>query len=274
MNLPIEGHRGFAKVSLGFAFIRTPMKPIYQSSLLFAGMLGALSAFAQDTGPAAVPTLESGVSVSVVLTTTGTEKTGGSETAPVYSADFDVTRMNTKEFIKLLDEKYDLVDQPKDYALVAVLVSLEEEENYRFYLKNMKPKGSPAYVYLAPEIIGFTINASAARYREVHEGAALKSGGGRYKHAVTLATAGFSTQGVATGGYDVKDVTVEGVTARLSVPRAMKVNTTGYYTDNPDTAEAKTFIAETSWTFSAGKKRDLNDYPAPPPPPADAPAVP
>jgi hypothetical protein len=245
------------------------MKTTYQSLLLLAGVFGASSIFAQDAEPpAAVPALESGVIVSVVLTTTGTEKVSGSPEAPVYSADFDITRMNTKAFIELLDEKYDLVAQPKDFSLVAVLVKSGEDESYRFYLKNTKRNGTPAYVYLAPEIIGFTVDASANKYREVNEGEALQSGGGRYKHAVTLATAGFSTQGVATGGYDVKDVTVEGVTSKLSVPRAMKVSTTGYYTENPETPDARTYIAETSWTFNAGKKVDLNDYPAPPAPPA------
>jgi hypothetical protein len=250
------------------------MKTTYQSLLLLAGIFGASSVFAQDAEPpAAVPALESGVAVSVVLTTTGVEKVGGTPAAPVYSADFEITRMNTKAFIELLDEKYNLVDQPKDFSLVAVLVKSGEDESYRFYLKNTKKNGTPAYVYLAPEIIGFTINASANRYREEHEGDALKSGAGRYKHAVTLATAGFSTQGVATGGYDVKDVTVEGVTTKLDVPRAMKVSTTGYYTENPETPEERTYIAETRWTFNAGKKVDLNDYPAPPAPEPELPAA-
>jgi len=251
------------------------MKNSYLSLLSIIGAFGASAALAQEAEPPAVPALESGVRVSVVLTATGAEKTSGPAGATVYSADYDITRMNTQAFVALLDEKYDLVDQPKDFSLVAVLVKSGEDESYRFYLKNTKKNGTPAYVYLAPEIIGFTINASASKYKETYEGEALKGGGGKYKHAVTLATAGFSTQGVATGGYDVKDVTVEGVSAKLGVPRAMKVNTTGYFTENPETEQARTYIAETSWTFNAGKKVDLNDYPAPPAPPApEVPAVP
>ncbi len=252
----------------------------YRTSWFVTGLLGAalaspLAAQTTEPSPPAVPALESGIGLQITLTTTGTEKSSGPESAKVYTADFDVTRLNAKDFVALLDEKYDLVDKPQDYALVAVLVDTETEDGYRFYLKNKKPNGTPAYVYLSPEIIGFTVDASAGKYREVHNGDALKSGNGRYKHAVTVDTAGFETKGVASGGYDIKDITVDGVTAKLSVPSAMKVNTTGFYTENPGTPQAKTYIAETSWTFNAAKKVDLNDYPAPPPPPApETPAAP
>ena len=245
-----------------------------QRILSLSGLLGALAAplAAQTEPPAAVPALESGVNLRITLTTTGEEKVSGPDTEKVYAAGVEVTRLNTKDFIALLDEKYDLVDQPKDYALVAVLVDTATEDGYRFYLKNIKKNGTPAYVYLAPEVIGFTVNASASKYSEVYNGETLVGGGAKFKHAVTLATAGFSTQGVATGGYKIADVTVEGVTAKLSVPSAMKVGTTGYYTENPGTPEARTYIAETSWTFTAGKRVDLNDLPAPPAPAPETPA--
>lgn len=238
------------------------------------GIAGAASLAAQTTEPPpAVPALELGINLRITLTTTGDEKETGPVGARVHSADFDVTRMNTKDFVALLNEKYDLVPQAKDYTLVAVLVDTEAEDGYRFYLKNIKKNGTPAYVYLAPEIIGFTIDASAARYKEVNSGEEVVGGNGKFKHAVTLATAGFTTQGVASGGYKIADVTVEGVTAKLSVPSAMKVWTTGFYVENPETPEAKTFISETAWTFTAGKRVDLNDYPAPPAPEPEVPVV-
>ncbi len=216
--------------------------------------------------PPAVPALESTVNLQIVLTTTGEEKVTGPETARVYSAGYDVSRLNTKAFIELLDEKYDLVTQPKDYSLVAVAVDTDTETGYRFYLKNRKPNGDPAYVYLSPEVIGLTIDASASKYREVQNGDVLVSGAGGHKHAVTLDSAGFTTQGVARGAYKIRAVTVDGVTARLSVPAAMTVSTTGYYVENAETPEAQTYIAETRWVFTAGKPVDLNDYPLPPAP--------
>jgi hypothetical protein len=250
----------------------------HRISWLLTGAIAAVlaSPLAAQTPepPPAVPALESGINLHIVLTSTGVEKTSGPESARVHTADFDVTRMIGKDFVALLDEKYDLVDNPKDYALVAVLVETATEDGYRFYLKNKKNGGAPAYVYLSPEIIGFTVDASAGKYREVHDGEALKSGNGRYKHAVTVDTAGFETKGVASGGYEIRNVTVDGVTAQLSVPNAMKVTTTGFYTENTGTPQEKTYIAETSWTFNAGKKVDLNDYPAPPAPEPDPLPVP
>lgn len=239
------------------------------STLFVTGLLSAATAplFAQsEPVPPSVPALESGVSLQITLTTTGAEKLSGPDTAKVHTAGFDVTRLNTKDFIALLDEKYDLVAQPKDFSLVAVLVDTETEDGYRFYLKNTKKNGTPAYVYLAPEIIGLTIDASAGSYREVQNGEALTSGRGKYKHAVTLDTAGFSTQGISSGGYTVRNVTVDEVTSQLEVPSATKVETTGYYVENPGTEDAATYIAETRWTFNAAKAVNLNDYPAPPAP--------
>lgn len=247
--------------------------PRFVSCLIGASLASSLAAQTTEPPPA-VPAIESGISLSIVLTSTGAEKTSGPDSAKIHSADFDVTRMIAKDFVELLDEKYDLVANPKDYALVAVLVDTETEDGYRFYLKNRKPNGTPAYVYLSPEIIGFAVDASASKYREVHEGEALKSGNGRYKHAVTVDTAGFETKGVASGGYTIRDITVEGVTAKLSVPTAMSVTTTGFYTENSGTPQEKTYIAETRWTFNAGKKVDLNDYPAPPAPEPDPLPVP
>lgn len=243
------------------------------STLLVTGCMATLAAplSAQTTEPPpAVPALESAVNLQITLTTTGDEKTSGPVTETVATAGFDVTRMNTKDFIALLDEKYDLVAQPKDFALVAVLVDTATEDGYRFYLKNTKKNGTPAYVYLAPEIIGLTINASASKYREVQNGDTLVSGSGTSKHAITLATAGFTTQGVANGGYKVRDVKVDEVTAKLSVPGEINATTTGYYVEGAGTPEAQTFIAEARWHFTPGKAVDLNDYPAPPAPPAPA----
>jgi hypothetical protein len=236
---------------------------LFLSSLL-AGAAAPLAA--QDAEPAAVPALESGVNLQIVLTTTTDEASSGPAEATVLSADFDITRMNTKAFVELLDEKYDLVEQPKDFTLVAVLVETETENGYRFYLKNTKKNGTPAYVYLDPEIIGLAIEASASKYREVQNGETLVSGSGKFKHAIALDSAGFSTRGVATGGYKIKNVTVDEVTSQLSVPSAMKFTTSGSFVEGAETPEEKTYIAETRWTFSAGKAVDLNDYPAPPAP--------
>jgi hypothetical protein len=243
------------------------------TSLLFAGMLGiaAGSLHAQDaepeTPPPAVPALEAGVSLQLTLTTTGAEKSTGPATARVYTAGFDVARLNTKDFVERLDAQYDLVDQPKDFSLVAVRVETEIEDGYRFYLKNKKKNGTPAYVYLSPQILGLTVDATALQYREVQNGEQLLSGNGKYKHAISVDSAGFSTQGVATGSYKIKDVTVEGVTAKLTVPSAMTASTTGYYTEDAGTPDAQTYIAQAHWVFNASKAVDLNDYPAPPPPP-------
>lgn len=245
------------------------------TSLFLAGMLGSLavSLRAQDaepeTPPPAVPALEAAVNVQITLTTTGGEKSSGPDHAKVYAAGFDVTKLNTKDFVARLDEQYDLVDQPKDFSLVAVRVETADEDGYRFYLKNKKPKGAPAYVYLSPEVLGLTVDATALRYREVQNGEELLSGGGQYKHAITVDSAGFSTQGVAAGAYKIKNVTVEGVTSQLTVPSAMTASTTGYYTEHPDTPEARTYIAQARWVFTASKAVDLNDYPAPPAPPVE-----
>lgn len=248
------------------------------TSLFLAGMLGsfAISLRAQDaepeTPPPAVPALESAVNLQITLTATGAEKAAGPAHAKVYSAGFDVTKLNTKAFVERLDAQYDLVDHPKDFSLVAVRVETETENGYRFYLKNKKPKGTPAYVYLSPEILGLTVDATALRYREVQNGEEILSGGGQYKHAISVDSAGFSTQGVAAGAYRLRDVTVDGVTARLTAPAAMTATTTGYYTDHPDTPEARTYIAQARWVFTAGKAVDLNDYPVPPPAPEPLPA--
>ena len=246
------------------------------TSILLAGMLGsfAVSLRAQDAEPEtppppppAVPALEAAVNLQITLTATGAEKSSGPVHAKVYAAGFDVTKLNTKEFIERLDAQYDLVDQPKDFGLVAVRVETATEDGYRFYLKNKKPKAEPAYVYLAPEVLGLTVDATALQYREVQNGDVVLSGNGKYKHAISVDSAGFSTQGVAVGAYKLRDVTVEGVTSRLTVPAAMTAATTGYYIDDAGTPEARTYIAEARGVFTAPKAVDLNDYPAPPPPP-------
>lgn len=240
------------------------------SSLLLGSLLAAVAPLAaQTTEPApAVPALVSNVNVQVVLTTTGDEISRGPDDKKIHSAGFDVTRMNTKSFIELLDEKYDLVAQPKDFDLIAVLVETETENGYRFYLRNKKKNGTPAYVYLAPGVLGLSIDATASRYTEVQNGETLLSGSGAYKHAVTLDSAGFSTQGIARGAYVLRNITVDGVSAQLSVPGAMHVDTTGYFVENAETPEARTYIAETRWVFTPHKAVDLDDYPAPPAPPA------
>ncbi len=232
---------------------------------LFAGAAAPLAAQSEPE-PAAVPALVSTVSVQIVLTTTGEETSRGPETRRVHTAGFDITRLNTKDFIALLDEKYDLVAQPKDFDLVAVLVESETENGYRFYLRNKKKNGTPAYVYLAPEIIGLTVDASAVSYTDVQNGETLLSSKGSFKYAITLDTAGFETQGIATGKSTTRNVTVEEVTRQLTVPGETKATTSGHYTENAGTEDAQTFIAETRWVFTPHKAVDLNDYPAPPAP--------
>lgn len=237
---------------------------------LFAGAAAPLAA-QSEPAPAAVPALVSTVNLQIVLTTTGEETSRGPETRRVHTAKFDITRLNTKDFIALLDEKYDLVAQPKDFDLVAVLVESETENGYRFYLRNKKKNGTPAYVYLAPAIIGLTVDASAVSYSDVQNGETLLSSKGSFKHAITLDSAGFETQGIATGKYTTRDVTVEQVTKQLSIPGEIKAATTGHYTEGAGTEDAQTFIAETRWTFTSHKAVDLNDYPAPPAPVTPAP---
>ena len=246
------------------------MKYLLTSTLSVAGLLlGAATPRAAQSEPTpAVPALVSTVSLQVVLTTTGEETSRGPETRKVHTAGFDITRLNTKDFIALLDEKYDLVDQPKDFDLVAVLVESETTTSYRFYLRNKKKNGTPAYVYLSPEVIGLTVDASAVSYTDVQNGETLLSSKGSFKYAVTLDSAGFETQGIATGKYTTRDVTVEEVTSQLTVPGETKITTTGHYTENAGTADAQTFIAETRWVFTPYKAVDLNDYPAPPVTPA------
>lgn len=234
---------------------------------LASGVGAAQAVFAQDAEPPR-PALESKVNLQIVLTTTGAEKTSGPPTARVSGASFEVARMNTRGFVELLNERHELVAQARDYTLVAVLVETEEESGYRFFLKNVRRNGAgPAYVYLSPEVMGLTIDASALKYREVQNGETLVSGRGNFKHAVTLDSAGFATRGIATGGYSVRTVRVGDVSATLEVPSAIRATTTGYFVENEDTEAAKTYIAETRWTFTAGKPVDLNRYPAPPEPP-------
>lgn len=232
-----------------------------------SGLCGAAVAFAQDAEPTPpVPALESLVNLQIVLTTTGSERVSGPPSARVSTANYDVTRMNTRGFVELLDERHSLVDQPRHYTLVAVLAETEEESGYRFYLKNTRKNGpGPAYVYLSPEVMGLTIDASAAKYREVQNGEALTSSRGNFKHAVTLDSAGFATRGIASGGYTLRTVRVGDVSAALEVPSAMRATTSGYFVEDEGADEARAYIAETRWTFTAGKPVDLNKYPAPPP---------
>ena len=248
------------------------MKHLNPSLALTGLLIGAASPLLAQSEPApAVPALVAGVNVQIVLTTTGDESTHGPENKKKHSASFEITRMNTKDFVELLDEKYDLVAQPKDFALIAVLVESETENGYRFYLRNKKKHGTPAYIYLAPEVIGLTVDASAMSYTEVQNGDLLLSGKGRYKHAVTVDSAGFETQGVSKGGYTVKNVTVDDVTEQFNVPSAMQISTTGHYIEHEGTPDARTYIAETRWVFAAHKAVDLNDYPAPPVPEIETP---
>ena len=242
------------------------MKHCLSSSLALAGLLTGAAAplAAQSESTPAVPALVSTVNLQITLTTTGDETSKGPETRTVHTAGFDVTRLNTKDFIALLDEKYDLVDQPKDFDLVAVLVESDTATSYRFYLRNKKKNGTPAYVYLSPEVLGLTVDATAVSYTDVQNGDTLLSSKGSFKYAITLDSAGFETQGIATGKYTTRDVTVDGVTSQLTVPGETKATTTGHYTENADTADAQTFIAETRWVFTPYKATDLNDYPAPP----------
>ena len=244
--------------------MKTSRVPLVCASALWGGV----AAFAQDAEPTPpVPALESLVNLQIVLTTTGSERVSGPPSARVATAKFDVTRMNTRGFVELLNERHALVAQPRNYTLVAVLAETEEESGYRFYLKNTRKNApGPAYVYLSPEVMGLSIDASAFKYREVQNGDVLTSSRGNFKHAVTLDSAGFATRGIASGGYTLRTVRVGDVSAALEVPSAMRATTSGYFVEDEGTEEAQTFIAETRWTFTAGKPVDLNKYPAPPPP--------
>jgi len=248
------------------------MKSLPSSLALTSLLVGAIAPLAAQSEPTpAVPALVSTVNLQITLTTTGDETSKGPETKKVHTANFDVTRLNTKDFIALLNEKYHLVDQPKDFDLVAVLVESETTSDYRFYLRNKKKNGTPAYVYLSPEVLDLTVDAAALSYTDVQNGDTLLSSKGSFKYAITLDSAGFETQGIATGKYTTRDVTVEGVTSQLTVPGETKATTSGHYTENGGTADAQTFIAETRWVFTPYKAVDLNDYPAPPVTPAPTP---
>lgn len=236
---------------------------------LLVGLMAPLAAQTEPLTP--VPALESSINLQATFTTTGKEQVSGPSGSASYSAKVDSTKFNTNDLVKLIDDTYDLVTNPKDYSLVAVLVDTETESGYRFYLKSTKNNGTTDYVYLAPEVFGITIDASAMKYREQEKNGELSSGSGSFKHAVSLTSAGIHTQGIATGTYTVRDVTVGTVTTKLSIPSAMKVETTGYYVENPDTEDAVSHIAELRLTFTAGKAVDLNDYPAPPAPEPETP---
>lgn len=239
---------------------------------LLIGSGSFLDAQTPDPPPAAVPALASSVNLQIVLTTTGDETARGPETKKVHGAKPLTDRLNTRDFIRLLDEQHDLVaGQPNSYDLVAVLVETETENGYRFYLQKKNGNAAPAHILLSPEVLGLTVDATAMRYTEVQNGDTLLSGKGSFLHAVTLNSAGFETQGLAKGNYTVRDVTVDGVTAPLSVPSAMQVNTTGFYVKDAETPEARTYIAETRWVFPAPKPVNLNDYPAPLPEPEPEP---
>lgn len=237
------------------------MKSTLVHSLLAITCL-AVGAVNAQTPPPAIG-LSTSINVSLKVTETGNESSRGPAAKAIASTQLVSSRLNTKEFIRTLNDQHHLLPNTAGWSLVGVIHDAQEiSSDYLFYL--VKTGETP--VLIPSDALSFTVDAAALAYREQSTDGILTSGGGKFRYAVTFAGGETTVHGTASGGYSVRSVTVGETTATLVIPSAITFRLAGAQ-ENEDGAG----IVEGTMVFTAHKPVDLSTYPLPEPEPEPEP---